>query len=97
MKMKSFLLAITLLLTVILTHDHQLRAEINSTEYNVNIWNLTSHELKFSLNGHTDRVYSLVKLDGNILASASLDKQIYIWNLTSGQLVFNLTGHSDFH
>ena len=49
-----------------------------------------------TLNGHTDRVWNVTfSPDGNLLASAGLDKTVRLWEVATGQEVRTLTGHTD--
>ena len=68
----------------------------NLGDYNVYIWNVTSGILKYSLQGHTNKVISLAALDHGLLASSSTDKTIKIWSLNTGMLKFNLTDCDTF-
>lgn len=43
-----------------------------------------------ALNGHTDTIYSMVKLSNTTVASGSLDLTIKIWNIISGECIKSL-------
>ena len=60
----------------------------------VRIWNLTSYEVKFVLEGHMNNVFGLKLLDTSILASASEDNTIKLWNITNGSLIRTLSNHT---
>jgi WD40 repeat protein len=62
----------------------------------IEIWNLSTWELKRNLTGHSCLVRSLAVMQNGDLASGSADKTIKIWDTSSGSLVRNLTGHSDW-
>jgi len=69
----------------------------------IRIWNwelktgeLKTVELKTTLTGHSESVYSVaISPDGQTLVSGSKDKTIKVWNLQTGVLKTTLTGHSD--
>ena len=61
----------------------------------VRIWNLTSYEEKFVLEGHMNNVFGLKLLDTDILASASEDNTIKLWNITNGSLIRTLSNHTE--
>ena len=85
----NFLL--TFLFTLVISQSQ------NNTQFNLNIWDISLGKLNISLNGHSNTVTGLAKLDNNLLASASLDNTTLIWNLTNGQLKYKLQGgHSDY-
>ena len=48
-----------------------------------------------TLEGHSDRVNFLVKINGNTIASASFDKTIKIWDIITGKCLKTLKGHSN--
>jgi len=45
----------------------------------VKIWKPEKAKVKNELSGHTNRVRSLTKVDGKIVASGSYDRTIRIW------------------
>ena len=49
----------------------------------VRIWNLTSYETKFILQGHNN-VVGLKQISASMIASGSFDMTINLWNITSG-------------
>ena len=48
-----------------------------------------------TLKGHSDWVKLLVKINGNTIASASMDKSIKIWDIITGKCLKTLEGHSN--
>jgi len=60
----------------------------------VKLWDLAPISLKFTLAGHTKKVYGLKQITSDILASGSLDSTIKLWNTTSSKLIRTLTGHT---
>ncbi|KIJ09106.1 hypothetical protein PAXINDRAFT_42507, partial [Paxillus involutus ATCC 200175] len=65
-------------------------------EQHVTIWNTTTCEKVFELEGHTDEVRSLAfSQDSARLASGSKDQTVIVWNTTTGErLLGPLTGHT---
>ena len=56
----------------------------------------TTAQLKATLEGHTDIVWSVAfSPNGQTLASGSQDRTIRLWNLNNGNLKRTLTGHRD--
>ena len=56
----------------------------------------TTAQLKATLEGHTDLVWSVAfSPNGQTLASGSQDRTIRLWNLNNGNLKRTLTGHRD--
>ena len=47
-----------------------------------------------TLEGHSDSVIFLVKINGNTIASASNDTTIRIWDIITGNCLQSLKGHS---
>ena len=55
----------------------------SSVDNVIKIWNLTSKTQVMNFTGHTESVFSMLKLKNrNLLASASLDKTIRIWDIS---------------
>ena len=53
-------------------------------------------QLKLTLEGHTDNVWSVVfSPDGKMLASGSWDQTVRLWNVNTGQLLHTLTEHTN--
>ena len=62
----------------------------------VMLWNASSGELLHTLNGHKDRVYSVMySPTGETLASGGGDGKVKIWDASSGELLHTLNGHKD--
>jgi WD40 repeat protein len=58
--------------------------------------NLQKWKCVHTFTGHSNLVTDLaISLDGQILASSSLDRTIKLWHLPTRKLVHTLTGHSD--
>jgi WD40 repeat protein len=66
----------------------------NRGGYTINIWNVNSNVIEQRLKRHCSRVYALVVLPDNRLASASDDDLLIIWDLSSGApILVRLTTH----
>ena len=53
-------------------------------------------QLKATLEGHTDNVWSVAfSPNGNMLASASWDQSVRLWNVNTGRLLHTLTEHTN--
>ncbi|EKM82365.1 hypothetical protein AGABI1DRAFT_124841 [Agaricus bisporus var. burnettii JB137-S8] len=65
-----------------------------SYDCSVRVWDIISGEQKWTLSGHTDKVYSVV-LDVNRkqACSGSMDGMVRVWNLVNGQCQHTLKGH----
>jgi len=65
------------------------------TWYNINIYNINTGGLIFTLIGHQNYINDLVLINSVTLASASMDKTIRIWDLTKQNAKkFILNGHT---
>ncbi|KAI9688400.1 MAG: SCF ubiquitin ligase complex subunit cdc4 [Bathelium mastoideum] len=84
-------------------HHHSVRAIAahadtlvsGSYDCTVRVWKISTGELLHRLQGHSQKVYSVV-LDhtrGRCI-SGSMDNQVKVWSLESGTCLFNLDGHS---
>ena len=59
------------------------------------VWDASTGEKIFSLNGHTNTVYAVAfSPDGTRLATGSDDRKIKIWDVVSGRELFILAGHN---
>jgi U3 small nucleolar RNA-associated protein 12 len=60
------------------------------------VWNLSSGELDFSLNGHRGAVTAL-RFDsaGGLLASGAADTDVVVWDVVAESGLFRLRGHTD--
>ena len=60
----------------------------------VYLWNIATHQLLATFEGHTGWVWSVVfSPDGETLASSSSDASLRVWDVQSGQCLRVLTGH----
>jgi WD40 repeat protein len=60
----------------------------------INIWNISSGQLLYTLQGHANPIWSLAfSTDGRLLASGSGDQSIKLWSLDSGACLHTLQGH----
>ena len=84
-------------------HHHSVRAIAahadtlvsGSYDCTVRVWKISTGELQFRLQGHSQKVYSVV-LDyarGRCI-SGSMDNQVKVWSLEHGTCLFNLDGHA---
>ena len=66
-----------------------------SYDCTVRVWKISNGELLHRLQGHTQKVYSVV-LDHarNRCISGSMDNLVKVWDLTTGASLFNLEGHT---
>lgn len=67
-----------------------------SDDATIVIWDLKSGESLRTLTGHTDRIWTLIKLRDGRLASASSDQKIRIWNTAKGTCERVLSGHTGY-
>jgi F-box and WD-40 domain protein CDC4 len=84
-------------------HQHSVRAIAahadtlvsGSYDCTVRVWKISTGETVHRLQGHTQKVYSVV-LDHkrNRCISGSMDNLVKIWSLDTGSVLFNLEGHS---
>ena len=88
---------------VLTGHHHSVRAIAahadtlvsGSYDYTVRVWKISTGETLHRLQGHTQKVYSVV-LDHtrNRCISGSMDTLVKVWSLDTGSVLFNLEGHS---
>ena len=66
-----------------------------SYDCTVRVWKISNGDLVHRLQGHTQKVYSVV-LDHarNRCISGSMDNLVKVWDLVSGACLFNLEGHT---
>jgi WD40 repeat protein len=93
----KFTFNVTSVRTIAFIEDNLLASGDDRENFFVNIFNLTSMTLKYSLSEHSGRISRLISLKGNgtgdnLLASGSYDGSVNIWNLTNGSLKFKLNG-----
>ena len=84
-------------------HHHSVRAIAahadtlvsGSYDCSVRVWKISTGETLHRLQGHTQKVYSVV-LDNKRkrCISGSMDNLVKVWSLESGTVLFNLEGHS---
>ena len=84
-------------------HQHSVRAIAaygdtlvsGSYDCTVRVWSLSTGESVFRLQGHTQKVYSVV-LDHqrSRCISGSMDNTVKVWSLETGAVLFNLDGHA---
>ena len=84
-------------------HHHSVRAIAahadtlvsGSYDCTVRVWKISTGETMHRLQGHTQKVYSVV-LDTkrNRCISGSMDNVVKVWSLDTGMALFNLEGHS---
>ena len=67
-----------------------------SDDSSIMLWNTASGESIKTLQGHTDRIWTIIKLKDGRIASASSDQKIRIWNITKGVCERVLSGHSGY-
>ena len=68
-----------------------------SLDKTAKVWNATTGELQFTLNGHAGQVISVAfSPDGKRLATASNDGMVPMWDTNTGQELFRLKGHSSY-
>ncbi|RAH74803.1 F-box/WD repeat-containing protein [Aspergillus aculeatinus CBS 121060] len=88
---------------VLTGHQHSVRAIAahgdtlvsGSYDFTVRVWKTSTGEVVHRLQGHTQKVYSVV-LDHkrNRCISGAMDVMIKVWSLETGSLLFNLEGHT---
>ncbi|CAK1364437.1 unnamed protein product [Cercospora beticola] len=66
-----------------------------SYDCTVRVWKISNGDLVHRLQGHTQKVYSVV-LDHarNRCISGSMDNLVKVWDLVTGSCLFNLEGHT---
>ena len=87
---------------VLTGHHHSVRAIAahadtlvsGSYDCNVRVWKISTGETLHRLQGHTQKVYSVV-LDHkrNRCISGSMDNVVKVWSLDTGSVLYNLEGH----
>ncbi|KAI9741346.1 MAG: SCF ubiquitin ligase complex subunit cdc4 [Cirrosporium novae-zelandiae] len=88
---------------VLAGHAHSVRAVAayadtlvsGSYDTTVRVWKISTGETIHRLQGHTQKVYSVV-LDHkrNRCISGSMDNLVKVWSLDTGSILYNLEGHS---
>ncbi|KAK8253820.1 WD repeat-containing protein pop1 [Phyllosticta capitalensis] len=84
-------------------HHHSVRAIAahgdtlvsGSYDTSVRVWKISTGEVLHRLNGHTQKVYSVVlDHERNRCISGSMDNLVKVWSLETGACLFNLEGHT---
>ncbi|KAK7519555.1 WD40-repeat-containing domain protein [Phyllosticta citriasiana] len=84
-------------------HHHSVRAIAahgdtlvsGSYDTTVRVWKISTGEVLHRLNGHSQKVYSVVlDHERNRCISGSMDNLVKVWSLDTGACLFNLEGHS---
>lgn len=84
-------------------HHHSVRAIAahadilvsGSYDCSVRVWKISTGETVHRLNGHAQKVYSVVlDVQRNRCISGSMDNYVKVWSLDTGAVLFNLEGHS---
>ncbi|CAK4034047.1 Cell division control 4 [Lecanosticta acicola] len=66
-----------------------------SYDCTVRVWKISTGDLVHRLQGHTQKVYSVVlDHDRGRCISGSMDNLVKVWDLSSGACLFNLEGHT---
>lgn len=60
----------------------------------IGVFDIKSLQHLYDLNGHTDLINSLAKLDDNKLLSGSSDNTAKVWDLNTQKEIYTLTGHT---
>lgn len=77
----------------IATHGNTLVS--GSYDNTVRVWNIESGRLVHLMEGHTQKVYSVViDAERNRCMSGSMDSSVRIWNLNTGECIKKLEGHT---
>jgi F-box and WD-40 domain protein CDC4 len=88
---------------VLTGHQHSVRAIAahadtlvsGSYDCTVRVWKISTGETVHRLQGHTQKVYSVVlDHDRNRCISGSMDNLVKIWSLDTGSILYTLDGHS---
>jgi F-box and WD-40 domain protein CDC4 len=84
-------------------HSHSVRAIAahgdtlvsGSYDSSVRVWRISTGEARHVLQGHTQKVYSVVlDHERNRCISGAMDSLVKIWDLDTGACLYNLEGHS---
>ena len=62
-----------------------------SGDKTIKLFDINSYELKFTMNGHSADVLSLIQYDDNTIISGSTDRKIKLWSLQSHQELSTLS------
>lgn len=84
-------------------HHHSVRAIAahcdtlvsGSYDCNVRVWRISTGEVLYRLQGHSQKVYSVVlDTERNRCISGSMDNMVKVWSLDTGACIFTLEGHT---
>jgi F-box and WD-40 domain protein CDC4 len=84
-------------------HHHSVRAIAahgdtlvsGSYDCNVRVWKISTGEVLLRLQGHSQKVYSVVlDTQRNRCISGSMDNMVKVWSLETGACLFTLEGHT---
>ena len=76
--------------------DEEIYFDVPDGDEIIKLWDITKSRYIKTLEGHTDRVYSLaVTPDGKNIVSGSRDNTIKIWDIQNGECIRTLKGHTD--
>lgn len=84
-------------------HHHSVRAIAahgdtlvsGSYDCNVRVWKISTGEVLHRLQGHSQKVYSVVlDTERNRCISGSMDNMVKVWSLETGACLFTLEGHT---
>mmetsp|Transcript_47653 Transcript_47653/g.55116 ORF Transcript_47653/g.55116 Transcript_47653/m.55116 type:complete len:549 (+) Transcript_47653:30-1676(+) len=67
-----------------------------SDDSTIIVWNLKTGKEIRTLTGHTDRIWTIIKLRDGRFASASSDQKVRIWNVAKGSCERVLSGHTGY-
>ncbi|NWF70867.1 MAG: protein kinase [Chloroflexi bacterium] len=81
--------------SVAVSHDGLL-ALSGARDASLILWDVTTGQIVWRLEGHTDRITSVaISPDGTRGLSGAADNSAIVWNLANGSLLYRLSGHSD--
>ncbi|KAF2642599.1 WD40 repeat-like protein [Massarina eburnea CBS 473.64] len=84
-------------------HHHSVRAIAahgdtlvsGSYDCTVRVWKISTGDVLYRLQGHTQKVYSVVlDTERNRCISGSMDNMVKVWSLDNGACIFTLEGHT---
>jgi WD40 repeat protein len=75
---------------------HLVAAMTNALDV-INVWDLNTGELKYTLKGHTGKAFwAEFSRDGKRIVTGSMDKTAIVWDAIDGSKLFTLSGHKRF-
>lgn len=66
------------------------------TKTSIDIFELQSQQLQYSLSGHTDWIWRILRLSPSLIASCSDDKTVRVWDINQKNQVRLMQGSSSF-